>query len=140
MRTEECNYFSVRLLECMHLTVVRTDLLAFFCVLHVPSKGSEEFTEACSCRSQQLNLSGSLSIRSRQGLASRQYLGGGRRWTGRQINPRVEAFARGDAVRLCVAFLFLSNANKITTEAFVLCLLLIVLFLQLLEYVYQDFS
>ena len=67
-------------------TVVWTDLLALFCVIHVPSKGSEECTEACSCHLQQLDLSGSLSIRSRQGLASRQYLGGGRRWTGRQTN------------------------------------------------------
>ena len=57
-------------------TVVWTDLSAFYCVLHVPSKGSEECTEACSCRLQQLNLSGTLSIRSRQGLASLQYLGG----------------------------------------------------------------
>ena len=67
-------------------TVVWTDLLAFFCVLHVQSKGSEECTEACPCRLQQLNLSGSLFIRSRQGLASRQYLGDGRRWTGRKTN------------------------------------------------------
>ena len=55
-------------------------------VLRVPSKGSEECTEAFSCRLQQLNVFGSLSIRSRQGLASLQYLGGGRRWTGRQTN------------------------------------------------------
>ena len=72
-----CIFWNVR-------TVVWTDLLAFFCVLHVPSKGSEECTEACSCHLQQLNLFGSLFIRSGQGLASLQYLGGGRQWMGRQ--------------------------------------------------------
>ena len=84
MPVEECNYFSVRLLECR--TVVWTNILAFLCVLHVQSKGSEECTEACSCRLQQLKLSSLVSIRIRQGLASLQYLEGGRRWTGRQAD------------------------------------------------------
>ena len=52
-----CVFWNIR-------TVVWTALLVFFCVLHVQSKDSEECTKACSGRLQQLNLSGSLSIRS----------------------------------------------------------------------------
>ena len=76
---------------CSVCTVVWTDLLVFFCVLLVFFKSRQKAQRnvpklACSCRLQQLNLSGSLSICSRQGLASLQYLGGGRQWMGRQID------------------------------------------------------
>ena len=67
-------------------TVICTDLLAFFCVLCVLSKGSDNCTTACSCCLQQLNLLSLLSRRKLQGLASLQYLRGGCRWTGRQTN------------------------------------------------------
>ena len=85
----ECGVKNAIILMCVFwniCSVVWRDLLAFFCVLYFPLKDSEECTEACSCRLQQLNLSGSLFIRSRQGLASRKYLGGGRRWTRRQTS------------------------------------------------------
>ena len=61
-------------------------LSLLFHIITVNEYISSSGTEACSCRLQQFNLSGSLSIHNRQGLASRPYLGGGRRWTGQQTN------------------------------------------------------